>query len=142
VKCSILAAIPSLLILGGAACSRDRSPHATADYFIDKYYIEIDPVAALEVAEGDVADRLKKERVLVATAQSQGVGPTQVLPRVFYTAKSETSQEGSTRMIYDVSIDSGGNRFHKEVTLIVAKRANSFRITGWTEHDDASMGLR
>jgi len=137
VKCLASRAICALVVLGWIACSRDRSPRATADFFVDKYYIEIDPTAALEVAEGDVADRLKKERALVAIAQSQGVGQTQVLPRVFYSARAEPTGDGVTRMVYDLSIDSGGQRFHKEVTLMVARRADAFRITGWTEHEEA-----
>jgi hypothetical protein len=125
-----------LLLVVGSACSRRRSARATADYFVDKYYIEIDHAAALEVAEGMVADRLKSEQALVAAAQSQGVGPTQVLPRVFYTVKSEAQQDGNTRVVYSLSIDSAGDKMRKEVTILVARRADDFHVIGWTERDE------
>ncbi len=124
-----------LVLLVAAACSRDRSARATADWFVDKYYIEIDPGAALEVAEGNVADRLKSEQALVAMAQRQGAGATQVLPRVFYTVQSVAAEADGTRVTYDVSIDSAGHRMQKEVTLLVRKHAESFRVVGWTERD-------
>jgi hypothetical protein len=123
----------------GPACSRDRSARATGDWFVDKYYIEIDHAAALEVAEGVVAERVRGEQALVAVAMSQGVGPTQVLPRVFYTVKSETPQGSDTRLVYDVSIDSSGAKLRKEVALVVAKREKVFRVTGWTEADEPGL---
>lgn len=122
-----------------AACSRDRSARATADYFVDKYYIEIDHAAALEVADGPVADRIKSERVLVVAAQRQGVGSTQVLPRVYYSVKSDQPIGETRRLVYALSVDSGGHRFRKEVTLLVAHRDGGYRVTGWSEAEVAGV---
>ena len=120
-----------------AGCSPTRSPQAAANYFVDKYYIEIDHGAAMGVSEGTVAERLKAEQGLVATAQSQGVGPTQVLPRVFYTVKS-SAPTGSeeTRVVYELSIDSGGQKMKKEVTLLVVHHAGGYYVHGWAERDE------
>ena len=87
------AAFFSLALL--AACGSMSSPGGVADKFVDKYYVEADQAAALPLADGVAALRLKSELQLVGDSR-RGIAQGTHAARVFYQ-RTRLSGEGASR---------------------------------------------
>lgn len=122
--------------LVAASCAKDRSASSAAGFFLDKYYIEHDHQAALTVASGAAADRVKGElKMLEETRRQSGDIQSQVQPRVFYEKKSEKDEGSAATLEYEVKIDSGGMHLEKQVELKLERQGEAWKVTSVAESD-------
>lgn len=123
-----------LLPLSLVACDKMRSPRSVSQEFIDRYYIERDHTRALEVAEGQAAERVRSEKKLLEESQVGG-SYGGVLPRVFYNFVKQEPKGQQTELTYAMTIDSSGVEMKKQVFITVAKFTRGYKVTFFNERD-------
>lgn len=122
--------LPLLLI----ACDKTRSPQSVSQAFIDRYYIERDHAAALEITEGGAAERVRSEKKLLEDARMSGSSGG-ISPRVFYNLQKQEPRGQQTQLTYGLTIDSSGVELKKQVLITVAKFGESYKVTFFNERD-------
>lgn len=122
-----------LLLLSLAGCRKTASPTGVAEAFLDAYYVERNPDRALAVSTNQAEDRVRRERELRAEAG----GAYGVQPKVYYSKKGAQPLEGAELLTYELSIDSAGVRFKKEVDVLVLKLGKEWKVAAFNERGEA-----
>ncbi|MHB8416594.1 MAG: hypothetical protein ACYDCL_00860 [Myxococcales bacterium] len=134
-----IAALLSTLALAG--CFSDRSPADVERRFLDKYYVEVDQQAALALATGPAAGRIKDEIADLAQARREGLESSPPRPRMSYRKLSDRPPPapGRREAEYQLSIDSSGVRLNKLVDLVLQSDGGRWRVINFGETDMAQL---
>ncbi|MFZ5469776.1 MAG: hypothetical protein ACOZIN_10095 [Myxococcota bacterium] len=114
-------------------CSEGKTPQATAEAFIDRYYIERNHSRALELAADGAAVRVREEKKLVEGNPAGAYAGVQ--PQVRYQLVKETPKGEDAELLYALSIDSSGVKLHKELRLWVKKTGGVYKVVFFDERD-------
>jgi hypothetical protein len=130
-----------LLTIGLAGCWSDKSPRDVATRFLDKYYLEVDQPAALLLADGAAAARIKAELADLAEARRQGLESSPSHPRMYYKqlADRPATAPDQRELEYELTIDSQGVTLHKRVNLVLKSAGGGWRIVNFAEADMAHV---
>lgn len=126
-----------VLLSALAGCHSDRSPGDVAGRFLDDYYVEVNQPAALALATGPAAARLRAEMADLDEARRQGVEAAPSRPHVYYEPlqKPEPPAAGRQSRKYRLSIDSGGVMLQKRVDLLLSDEGGRWRVYQFGEAD-------
>ena len=127
---ALLACVATLL-----ACGSMGSPSGVADKFVDKYYVEADQAAALLLADGVAALRLKSELGLVGDSR-RGIAQGTHAARVFYQ-RTRLAGDGAARQAdYSLRIRPQGTtgEIVRDAHLELAQQKDgTWRVTRFSE---------
>jgi hypothetical protein len=113
-------------------CKKTRSAESAANEFMDSYYIEKDHAKALTLAVERAASRVSEEKKLLDGAGNPG---TSGQPRVFYKHLKTEERGEATWLTYALTIDLGGSKLQKEVSLSLLQRGEDFKVSFFLERD-------
>jgi hypothetical protein len=132
----------AVLLAGCVGCSASSSPTRAARKFLDKYYVELDQKAALEVATGSAERKVRDEIQSLREARGAGMeAPPH--PRVFYKALSSKPgpNDRQREEDYQLSIDGFGVKLQKRIRLIVEDVGGAWKVSEFLEADLAAPQL-
>ena len=131
-------ALALVLVTG---CWSDRSPRDVARRFLDKYYLEIDQRAALQLCEGAASSRIKNEIADLEVARREGLETSPSHPRMYYQQLAERPDPapGERELEYELTIDSQGVQLRKRVNLRLKDEGGRWRIFNFAEADMAHV---
>jgi len=110
-----------LLVGGGAACSQPaNSAQATAQAFVDRFFVEANQRAALPLTEGVARAKLEEGLRLLG---AQPASTTEERPRVYYRQLSEQTQDDGMAFHFRLTVVVTGDQ-PIEPELIVRVRPN------------------
>jgi hypothetical protein len=134
-------AILLLLAFVATGCWSDRSPRDVAHRFLDKYYLEIDQQAALQLCVGSASGRIKAEIADLDAARREGLDASPSHPRMYYRqlADQPVTAPGEREQQYDLTIDSQGVMLHKRIDLVLKEDGGRWRIANFAEADMAHV---
>jgi hypothetical protein len=130
--------VSAALLAGCVGCIPSDSPIGVARRFLDKYYVELDQQAALQVTTGPAERRVRDEIELLREARRSGLEPT-VRPSVYYR-KVRTKVGASDRereVEYELSIDGAGVKLKKRIRLMLENGEHGWKVREFLEADAA-----
>ena len=113
-----------------AACSRSTdSPRATAQAFVDRFFVEANHQAALPLTDGLARAKVQDElRLLDGTAASTG----DERPRVYYRELSEHSQDDGMTLYFRLTVVIAGEQpMEPEVMIRVHSSDGQWRVSNF-----------
>jgi len=121
-------------VLAVAACGSMKSPSGVADKFVDKYYVESDQQAALQLADGLAKVRLEAELKLVGVSR-RGVEPGLLSAKVYYDRASLEGEGGRRGADYALHIKpQGGAAIERKAHLDLEQKPDgSWRVVRFSE---------
>jgi hypothetical protein len=127
-------ALAWVALLGIVGCS-GNTPESVAGRFVGRYYVEIDHSAALELATGSAAERIRREVDLLAEARRAGMGPPPDRPRVYFEQIGEPElRGGGTRLTFKLTIHVPAERpLERVVALDLRKVGDAWRVADFSE---------
>jgi hypothetical protein len=128
--------VSAVLLAACIGCSASSSPTRAARRFLDKYYVELDQPAALEVTTGSAERKVRDEIQSLREARGGGM-QAPAHPRVFY--RELNSRPGATdrqrEAEYQLSIDGFGVKLEKRIRLILENGDHGWRVSEFLETD-------
>jgi hypothetical protein len=112
-----------------AGCWGGSAAEKAADRFVETYYVQIDPKAALALTSGDARTKLEKELQRLAE-----VGPVDAAdrPQIRAALRDRRVEEGGATFAYEIqSISDGVSELTVDVQ--VAERGGKWLITDFAE---------
>lgn len=129
--------LASVLLIGVviSGCSRDNTPEAVANHFMQAYYVQIDQGQALEFADALARERLQEELRAVTPLRRGGSFAT-ARPDVKYTL-SHTQPEGHQVLLYyDLTITpTHVPPIVKKVLVITEQFDEQWKVINFSEAD-------
>jgi hypothetical protein len=120
-----------LLPLSLVGCRKTASAEGAAGAFLDAYYVERNPERALAFTTDSAQARVQHEKKL----QSEAGGAYGVVPRVFYSRKDAKAAQEGQELTYELTIETSGAQFKKEVRLLVKKVGEDWKVAVFSERD-------
>ncbi|RMH43085.1 MAG: hypothetical protein D6689_06170 [Deltaproteobacteria bacterium] len=133
-KWAALALAVAAAACGARAPSAD-DPGAVADRFIDRYVVEADQRAALELADGVARTRLEDEMEQVRAVRGAGAPPSGARPRVYWERVSLRTDGSRSRAVYDVRLSFSGDETRRHVLVSLTRRDRGWRVTSFVVRD-------
>jgi hypothetical protein len=128
--------VSAVLLAGCIGCSASSSPTRAARRFLDKYYVELDQPAALDVVTGSAERRVRDEIQSLREARGSGMeAPPH--PRVFYRHLSSApgSSDRQREEDYQLSIDGFGVKLEKRIRLMLENGEQGWKVREFLEAD-------
>jgi hypothetical protein len=128
--------VSAVLLAGCVGCSANGSPTRAARRFLDKYYVELDQQAALDVVTGSAERRVREEIQSLREARG-GDMEAPPHPRVFYRHRSSHpgANDRQREEEYQLSIDGFGVKLQKRVLLMLDKGDQGWKVREFLEAD-------
>jgi hypothetical protein len=116
-------------------CSRDDTPEAVANRFMQAYYVQIDQGQALEFSGALARDRLQQELRAVSPLR-RGTSLAEARPEVKYSL-SRTQPEGRQVLLYyDLTITpTHVPPMQRKVLIITEQLGERWKVINFTEAD-------
>ena len=128
-----------LVCVGLVACGRGSpksEAQTVADRFVDLYFVEVDQQAALSLSIGLAQEALDKELAEVREVRATGYGPEQAKPKTYYKRTVFQIEGDGARAVYDLTIEHGGDRTHRQVLLTLNRRETvAWRVASFALHE-------
>lgn len=121
-------------------CNDPSTPDGLARAFVDAYYVEYDFDRAIALSEGAAVLRLKQEKDLIDEARAK-TAIAQSRSRTYYNdpEKREVGPE-MVHFTFELEIRHGSNDMRRTAVLMLAKRANGWRVIGFREGGEGEGG--
>lgn len=128
------ASLVTIAFLGLAGCS-GNTPSSVASRFVGRYYVEMDHAAALALATGAAAKRVRREMDLLTDARRQGIGPPADRPRVYFERLGEPeARDGGYRLTFKLTIHVATSApLERHAVIEVLKVDGAWRVADFTE---------
>jgi hypothetical protein len=118
-----------------AGCSRDDTPEAVGDRFMQAYYVQIDQGQALEFTAALARERLQRELHAVAPLR-RGGSVAEARPTVKYALARSQPEGRQVLLYYDLTIaPSHVPPMLKKVLLITEQLGERWKVINFTEAD-------
>jgi hypothetical protein len=119
-----------LLCVALLACSQpERSPHATAKAFVDRFFVESNQRAALPLTEGVARAKLEEELRLLG---DQPASTSAERPRVYYRQISEQTQDDGMAFYFRLTVVVIGEQpIEPELIVRVRPNGDQWRVSNY-----------
>ena len=127
--------LPVLMALLLGACSNPDAARASADRFVDRYYVEIDLPKAREETTGFARAKIEREMHLLEGIE----GPeSDAKPSVYYRFLSDQAgaSDDNRGFLYELTINlSGGTKITRRAMVTVREEGGVWRAANFVELD-------
>lgn len=128
--------IPLLLLFGACRGSPAGSARSAAEAFLDRYYVELSPEAALPFTTGPAEAAVRETIRLRDESGRTGAQASQVRPHVYWSRLGEPAvKDGDTVLRYGLQIDSGGEAMNREVTVVTRSGEGGWKVVGFLDRE-------